>query len=421
MDINNHPCFNAEIRHKTGRIHLPVAPKCNVQCNFCNRKFDCTNESRPGVSTAILKPSQALDYLDKTLQKISNLSVVGIAGPGDPFANAEETMETLELVHAQYPDKLLCISSNGLSLLEYIPRLAELKVSHVTITVNAVDPKIGAEIYDWIYFNKKTYFGLEGANLLLQRQTEAIKLLKHYGIIVKINTVVVPRVNEHHVHEIAQYVAKLGADVQNCIPLIPVEGTPFGKLEEPSSSSMRAVRAKTSMYIKQMSHCARCRADAVGLLGENNSVESEKLLTQSKKIFSFISKPYIAVSSTDGIMVDQHLGEAFYLWIYGLRNGKVELIEKRSIASTQNSNNRWNDIANILSDCSALLVNGIGQIPFETLKKNGLFVEAVSGLAEKSVGALFFGKPISKNSLRLLGYCGVGGSCSGTGAGSGCL
>ena len=34
MDFANHPCFNAEARHKTGRIHLPVAPKCNVQCNF---------------------------------------------------------------------------------------------------------------------------------------------------------------------------------------------------------------------------------------------------------------------------------------------------------------------------------------------------------------------------------------------------
>jgi nitrogen fixation protein NifB len=417
MDINNHPCFNAEARHRTGRIHLPVAPKCNVQCNFCDRKFDCANESRPGVSTGILKPQQALNYLVTIDQQVPNLAVVGIAGPGDPFANAEETLETLELVHDRFPDKLLCISTNGLTLFEYIPRLAKLNVSHVTITVNSVDPKIGAEVYEWIHFNKKTYFGEEAATILLQRQTEAIKSLKQHGITVKINTVVIPRVNEHHVHEIAQYVSQLGADVQNCIPLIPVEGTPFGQLYEPSPSSMRAVRAKTSLHIKQMAHCARCRADAVGLLGEGNSAESEQLLNQAKNRLSFKNKPYIAITSTNGVLINQHLGEASHLWIFGYQNKKVELIEKRSIAEAQFSSNRWSNIAAILSDCAALLVNGIGAAPLGTLKKEGLFVEAVRGSVSESLEALFTGKPIAQKSLKLAGNCGVGGGCSGSGGG----
>ena len=414
MDINNHPCFNAEARHKTGRIHLPVAPRCNVQCNFCDRKFDCTNESRPGVTTGVLKTSHVLDYLEKVEQKVSNLVVVGIAGPGDPFANPQETMETLELVHARYPEKLLCISSNGLSILEYIPRLAELNVSHVTITVNAVNPVIGSQIYEWIHYNKKTYFGIEGATLLLQRQTEAIKLLKQYGITVKINTVVVPRVNEHHVHEIAQYVAKLGADVQNCIPLIPVEGTPFGVLYEPSASTMRTVRAKTSVHIKQMTHCARCRADAVGMLGDDKSAEVKQYITQAKKL-TFVERPYIAVTSSDGISINQHLGEVSNFRIYRLHKGNVELLEKRPVVFT--GNNRWEDISETLSDCAALLVNGIGPTPLDILKGNGLFVEAVDGLVQKNVEALFFGKAILPESLRLAGNCGIGGKCSGAGTG----
>jgi nitrogen fixation protein NifB len=417
MDINNHPCFNAEVRHKTGRIHLPVAPKCNVQCNFCERKFDCANESRPGVSTGILKPLQALNYLDTLNQQVPNLAVVGIAGPGDPFANAAETMETLELVHARFPDKLLCISSNGLSLPEYIPRLAELKVSHVTITVNAVEPKIGAEVYEWIHFNKKTYFGTEGAAILLQRQTESIRLLKHHCITVKINTVVIPRINEHHIHEISRYVSELGADVQNCIPLIPVKGTPFGLLEEPSPSVMRTVRAKTSLHIKQMSHCARCRADAVGLLGQDQSTESEQLISQAKNPLSFESRPYIAVSTTDGVSVNQHLGEANQLWIFGITNGRINLIEKRSINSEKLLSNKWNNIANELTDCSVLLVNGIGPAPLEILSRNGLLVEAVRGSVRESVESLFAGKPVPHALLKLAGNCGVGGGCSGSGSG----
>ena len=45
LDRTRHPCFDADARHQFGRVHLPVAPACNVQCNFCDRKYDCPNES----------------------------------------------------------------------------------------------------------------------------------------------------------------------------------------------------------------------------------------------------------------------------------------------------------------------------------------------------------------------------------------
>jgi nitrogen fixation protein NifB len=118
---------------------------------------------------------------------------------------------------------------------------------------------VGAGIYEWIYFDRKSYYGQEAATLLLERQTQAIRLLKQLRIIVKINTVVIPRVNEHHVPEIARYVAKPGADIRNCIPLIPVASTPFENPEEPSAADRRRVKA----------HYARCRADAAGLPGQD--------------------------------------------------------------------------------------------------------------------------------------------------------
>ncbi|MGE5894530.1 MAG: nitrogenase cofactor biosynthesis protein NifB, partial [bacterium] len=49
-----HPCFSKEAHFKFGRIHLPVAPACNIQCRYCIRKFDCANESRPGVTSTVL-------------------------------------------------------------------------------------------------------------------------------------------------------------------------------------------------------------------------------------------------------------------------------------------------------------------------------------------------------------------------------
>ena len=120
LDINRHPCFNAEVKGECGRLHLPVAPKCNILCNYCNRKFDCVNESRPGVSSALLSPHQAVSYMEQVLAKEPRITVAGIAGPGDPFANPRETMKTIRLVRERFPEILLCLASNGLGLLPYL-------------------------------------------------------------------------------------------------------------------------------------------------------------------------------------------------------------------------------------------------------------------------------------------------------------
>lgn len=405
MDINNHPCFNQEVRHTSGRIHLPVARKCNVQCNFCNRLFDCANENRPGVTASVMNPVRAVEYLSDALDRSSNLAVVGIAGPGDPFANPEETLETLERVRTAYPNKLLCVSSNGLALPEYVGRLAAVGVSHVTVTVNAVNTHVGADIYEWVFYGKKTYHGREGAEILLENQTKAIRLLKEQGIIVKINTVVIPRVNEHHIPEISRHVAQLGADVQNCIPLIPVAGTPYGSLEEPPPKVMRQLRAQASRHIRQMSHCVRCRADATGLLGDEVRLAQTRGERQVR--CDFREKPYIAATSSDGISIDLHLGEAAQLWIYGYdNNGKVDFVETRRMPAPDGLTNRWDAIAELIPDCNVLLVRGLGRTPYERLQSKGVRVESVDGYIRDIAETLFVSGEIPRSVLRM-NECGV--------------
>ena len=106
MNKNNdlHPCFSVSAKKNYGRIHLPVAPKCNVQCVFCDRKYDCVNESRPGVTSVVLSPQQAAFYYEHIKKSNPWLTVVGIAGPGDAFANPYETLETLELIRLKVLD-----------------------------------------------------------------------------------------------------------------------------------------------------------------------------------------------------------------------------------------------------------------------------------------------------------------------------
>ncbi len=232
LDLTQHPCFNSDVRHTTGRIHLPVAPKCNIQCNYCDRKFDCMNESRPGVTSAVLEPKQALAYLGKVMERVPQLKVVGIAGPGDPFATPDETLETLRLVREKYPEMLLCVASNGLNVAPYAEELARLQVSHVTITVNTIDPAIGVKIYSWVRDHKTIYRGEAAARILWERQLESIKALKEAGVMLKVNTILVPGINDDHVAVVAEEMRALGADVMNCIPLYPVAGTPFAEIGE---------------------------------------------------------------------------------------------------------------------------------------------------------------------------------------------
>ena len=182
MNTDRHPCFNVAVKGECGRVHLPVAPKCNIMCNYCNRKYDCVNESRPGVTSAVLKPKQAIAYLEQVLETEPRITVAGIAGPGDPFANPKETLETIRLIRRRFPDLLLCLATNGLGLPPYLDELAELQVSHVTLTVNAVDPEIGAKIYSWVRDGKVIYRGLKAAEVLLERQLESIPASRPGGL-----------------------------------------------------------------------------------------------------------------------------------------------------------------------------------------------------------------------------------------------
>lgn len=418
LDLEKHPCFNIDARHRHGRVHLPVAPDCNVQCNFCKRVYDCMNESRPGVTTAVLSPAQSLDYLRRVLEKDDRISVVGIAGPGDPFATPNATLDTLRLVRAAYPEMLLCVASNGLGVSPHAEALGELKVSHVTLTVNAVDPQIGAKVYAWIRDGKKVYRGLPGAELLWARQKDAICKLKQHDVVVKINTIIIPGVNDQHVVEVAKQVAELGADIANCVPLYPVAGTPFGELETPSPDHVAAIRADVAQWLPIMSHCTRCRADAVGLLGEpmRPAMEIALLRAAAGPLNPAENRPYIAVATLEGVLVNQHLGEADQLSIYAKDESGFRIVQQRKTPPAGGGDKRWIDLADILQDCRAVLVASAGQAPRNALTSRGVKVVMMEGLIEEGLDAAFRGETV-RAPLRRNHRCGAGAGCSGNGQG----
>lgn len=412
----NHPCFDDEARKKFGRLHLPVAPSCNVQCNFCNRKFDCVNESRPGVTSTLLTPKEALEYAKAAIERMPNISVVGIAGPGDPFATPDATLETLHLIRAEFPDMLLCVASNGLNVAPYVPELKTLNVSHVTITVNAVYPSIGALVYAWVRKDKKVYRGVNGAAVLFERQEAALVQLAEAGITTKINTIVMPGINQDHIIDIAKWAKDKGASIMNCIPVYPVKEAAFAEMKPPTASMMDTILKEVSEILPLMRHCTRCRADAAGLLSCGTSKETQELLL-SVVNKSAQHKPYVAVASREGALVNQHMGEAEGFLVFEMDdNGVVRQVAQRPAPSTGGGDVRWETLAQTLRDCRAVLVSDVGDRPKSILAEKGIKVIATEGMIDAAVRAVFNGTPMPNPVTK---FRGCGHNCKGNGLGCG--
>ena len=284
--ISEHPCYSADAQHKFGRIHLPVAPSCNIQCNYCERKFDCVNESRPGVTSAVLTPREALERTEKVLEENSFIKVVGIAGPGDPLDN-DETFETFRLIREKYPDVTLCVSTNGLLLADRFDELAALNVETLTVTMNAMDTEIQEKIISMVFYEGKRYEGREAAEILIKNQLEGIQKAVAFGMTVKINTVLIPGINDKHIVELAKKMNEMGVYIMNIMPLI--NQAAFKDMTPPTDRERKAIQDACAPYVKQMRHCRQCRSDAFGLIGKDLSMDKKergeelRMIEKSKK------------------------------------------------------------------------------------------------------------------------------------------
>ncbi len=262
--VHGHPCFgDIGAYHHAGRIHLPVAPRCNIKCKYCVRKHDCANENRPGVTSRIIKPQEAVQRVRDILAQEPRISVVAVAGPGDALANPA-TFETLSLVHREFPHLIKCLSTNGLLLPYSLDLLLEAGVNHLTITLNAVESDIGEQIYSWIRYEKKILFGQEAFHVLSANQLRGLRAAAQKGIKVKVNSVLIPGINDQHLVKVARTAANEGAQIMNIMKLIP-QGE-FAAKRAPSDLELFNIQNQCESFIPQFRGCRQCRADAAGLL-----------------------------------------------------------------------------------------------------------------------------------------------------------
>ena len=410
--VKDHPCYAEEAHHYFARMHVAVASACNIQCNYCNRKYDCANESRPGVVSEKLTPDQAARKVVAVANAVPQLSVLGVAGPGDAVYDWRHTSETFRRVQAAIPDLRLCISTNGLALPDHVEAIAAMGVDHVTVTINFIDPEIGARIHPWIFHDHQRFTGVEAARILHERQMLGLEMLVARGILAKVNSVMIPGINDAHLVEVNRVVTAKGAFLHNIMPLIsdPAHGTAFGLAGQrgPSAAELKALQDRLDGGARLMRHCRQCRADAVGLLGEDRGQEFNLDQLPAEAAYdpaaratyrAFVAETrgehaahreaahddvaaidapavLVAVASRGGGRINEHFGHAREFQVYEVSAAGIRFVEHRRVE--QYCQGGWGEDATLdgvlamLAGVTGVLVAKIGDCPSQSLRDAGI-------------------------------------------------
>ncbi|MBV8488153.1 MAG: nitrogenase cofactor biosynthesis protein NifB [Planctomycetaceae bacterium] len=434
--VYNHPCYSEQAHHHFARMHVAVAPACNIQCHYCNRKYDCANESRPGVVSELLTPEQAVKKTLTVAAKIPQLSVLGIAGPGDPLANPTRTFPTFRMLSEQAPDIKLCVSTNGLALPDCVEELARHNIEHVTITINCTDPEIGRRIYPWVFWKHKRVRGRDAAAILIERQQQGLEMLVERDILVKVNSVMIPGVNDEHLVEVSKTVKGKGAFLHNVMPLIAEaeHGTFYGLTGQrgPTPAELQSLQDRCAGDMNMMRHCRQCRADAVGLLGEDRGAEftiekiealeidypaamqtraavhqaireqlaatGHTLHAGSSQIPSGTRPVLMAVASRGGGLINEHFGHAREFLIYEASPLGVRFIGHRKTDLYCSGGDTCGEAEttlaktiSALAGCETVLCSKIGFEPWEALEAAGIMPNGEYAMEpiEKAVAAVY--------------------------------
>jgi nitrogen fixation protein NifB len=296
---------------------------------------------------------------------------------------------------------------------DYVDEICKYNIDHVTITINMVDPDIGAKIYPWIFYNHKRIHGREAAQILTERQMLGLEMLTARGVLTKVNSVLIPGINDQHLIEVNKAVKARGAFLHNIMPLISEaeHGTMFGLTGQrgPSAQELKEVQDACMGGANLMRHCRQCRADAVGLLGEDRSdeftlekvaemdvvydldkrrayqakVDAQRAAQVAAKKAALAAqgvddgmKVLLAVATKGNGKVNEHFGHAHEFQIYEVSATGTAFIGHRRV--DHYCQGSWGEedvlpsIVTAINDCHAVLVAKIGACPRDELKEAGI-------------------------------------------------
>jgi nitrogen fixation protein NifB len=256
----------------------------------------------------------------------------------------------------------------------------------------------------------------------------------------------IPGVNDKHLQELSKLLKAKGAFLHNVMPLIAEKehGTFFGVMGQrgPTNDELLELQDKCAGDMNMMRHCRQCRADAVGMLGEDRgdeftmdkvenmeidyqaamqkrveyqaSVEAKReaqhaSVGQATVALSSIKMPgkapsgeprpvLMAVATSGGGVINQHFGHAKEFLIYEASMTDVRFIGHRKVDLYCSGGDTCGDAETalqktirVLDGCEAVLCSKIGYEPWEQLEAAGIQPNGEYALEpiEQAVAALY--------------------------------
>lgn len=355
-------------------FYLPVAPLAVARTRF----------SPPTVvqNLNIMIP-EALELLGSAIEnETTNYTMAAITGPGDPLAAPEITLETIRLVKERYPEMKIGLQTMGIGSDKLAADLATVGVDYIEILVNGVNAEILEKLYAWVRPGQKTLKLSQGVELLIKEQRHGVPALKFHNISVSISTTLYPGFNMNHVSKISSEMMELGADSISLQPYTPAPGSEV-PLESPTAQEIAEVTQKAAKHLPVVQPVLQYRA-------YNPCMGTDSLQPPPSRPSK--ERPNVAVVSSNGIEVNQHLGQAGKFLIYGPReDGLACLLEARNAPQAGQGVNRWQEVAAILSDCFILLTASAGETPRRVLAEAGLKLHIAEDNIEGFVDVLYGG------------------------------
>lgn len=213
-----------------------------------------------------MTPDEGIDRVVVEHALEPRLRIVAISGPGEPLAN-DETFTTIQGVRNNLAEIQFCLSTNGTLLEESLNKLCDLNVSTVSVSMSTQNYSIAARLYEWAEIDGLVLRGREMGREIVTRQLNGIQSATDAGICVKVNTILIPQLNEDDMEPLSKCISDAGAQLQNIVPLVS-----YGKainLRPPSTSELALARESASKNIEQFMHCKQCRSDVIGIPGKD--------------------------------------------------------------------------------------------------------------------------------------------------------
>jgi nitrogen fixation protein NifB len=236
--------------------------------------------------------------------------------------------------------------------------------------------------------------------------------------------VLIPGINDDHLAAVHAAVTARGVFLHNIMPLIarPEHGTVFG-LEgrpEPTAEELQAVQAGCGGGARLMRHCRQCRADAIGMLGEDRGqdftldrlpedVSDEPAQREAYRAWVEVERAdrraavaaaetiattaapaapplRVAVCTKGGGRINAHFGKTQEFQIYDVDRAGVRFVAPRRVErycrGGRGDAEVMADIIDTLADVQVVLCERIGKKPQRAL--------AVAGIAAIDAFALAY-------------------------------